>query len=184
MAKIIVEANSLAELISFVQQLAGEADLSEPDTPAANGEPPKPPRRRRQPAPPPPAQAGQEPAPQMQPQQFQPQPPPATNPQPIQQPAPQPQQFQPQPQAFTPGQPPNAFGGPAAPAARPLVTSALEAIDRLAQVHGVESVYNWAITRALGMPPTVTVEQFRTQVIHTLTDDQLASLIKAASASG
>lgn len=164
MTKYSISADTLEELLDAADHLrsfvAGGPGPAPADAPAA-GEAPKRQTRKRAEAPSP-----------IQPEA-------ATGANPFAAPP-----ADPAPASFAPASDPSPFSpGAANPhanaaAERPAVTKFKELLSKLSAQHGEPQVYSWAITKAFGLSPSVTKEEFLSKLIHDQSDEALTTAYK------
>jgi hypothetical protein len=159
MGKITITGDTPAELQETLDLMFGAAESSAP-VQGASAEAPKRTRTRKAAEAPPPVQPAD---PQQQKQQS---------------PFTQAQQEQPQQAPFSPQPGPNFGMNGSHPAERPVVTKLKELLNTLSAAHGEPQVYAWCMQKGLGLPPTVSKDDFLNTVIYQQPDDKLMEVYK------
>jgi hypothetical protein len=154
MATFTISASSLEELLAAADELRGDA----PAPAAAGDAAPKQTRGRRKAEAPAPAQPETAAASGANPFTAQQAPPAGDSP-------------------FGAGFAPGAADPHANSAAeRPVVTKLKKLLETLSAQHGEAQVFGWAMHKAMGLPPTVTKEEFLTKLIHEQPDAALETV--------
>jgi hypothetical protein len=161
MATFTISASSLEELLAAADELRGDAPApvaGDAPAPVAGDAAPKQTRGRRKAEAPAPAQPETAAAPGANPFTA-PQTPPAGD--------------SPFGAGFTPGAAdPHANTA----AERPVVTKLKKLLETLSAQHGDTQVFGWAMHKALGLPPSVTKEEFLATLIHEQPDAALETV--------